>query len=252
MRTSVAVPLAAVSLWIAGTAAPVRAGTVGNLQNIANASDPDHENLPSSSVNHSFDSQTWVFQISDVALVVGGNLSCSQDPDTTRGGGGSGSKRRHAAPTDSKSCTHVADSGTGVTLTLNPWVDQSSCGSGTDPDTKPVGGGGSKRRHQTPMGEAPCKPGQPSPFPSRPGLLSMSWGSGGTQTSGGLPPDLSEPGGGATGKRRHSSPTTSLPGHGQPPSVPEPSALFLLGSGLVGIAVAGRIRRRGRATGARH
>jgi PEP-CTERM motif len=249
MRASVALPLVAVSLWMADVATPVRAGTVRSSKHTPDVIDLSQQDLESSFTNfqHSFNSQsqTYVFQLSDVAMVASAGASCSQgeEPDASRGGGSGGSKRRHAAPTTTKPCSHYTETGTGVTLSLNPYVDSPACGQGgPEPDSKPVGGSGSKRRHATPMGQTPCNPGPVPPAPSKP-LLSMNWGWGGQTSAGSFPPDLTQPGGGSTGKRRHASPTSN-PAGGSPPSVPEPSALLLLGTGLAGIAVAAGMRRR--------
>jgi hypothetical protein len=250
MRVSAAVVLGTAVLWIASSTNPVRAGTVrsSGITSLTPAAlnNQDYGSLVSSRP-FVFDpaSGSYVFETAASDRVVLADPSCKDGaPDGIRGTGGSGSKRRHAAPTTTGSCKHPSEAPSAVALALHSFADSPTCSEGNEPLSKPAGGTGSKKRHSAPMGQTPCGPGQPSP--ASPPLI-ISVGIPGM----GVPPGetLSNlgPTGGSGGKHRHSPPTKPdggpTPGqNGESTSTPEPGSLLLLATGLLVLAA---IPRRG-------
>lgn len=248
MRVPAVVAFGAMALWGFSLTTPGNAGTTRSSARLLPGADAGSDELRSlANAPSSFDpsSQSYLFETADLARVVGSDAGCKNGvPDTTRGSGGSGSKRRHSAPTVDP-CPHGPATGStpAVTVVLHPFLASPACGNGgVQPAGQPVGGNSGKKRHATPMGQTPCRPRADSGV-SNPIVLSMTFGSGVTNTL--LPLDQStNPGGGSNGKHRHSPPSAppQVPGgNPQITQTPEPSGLVLLGSGLLTLCL---IRRR--------
>jgi hypothetical protein len=249
MRVPAIMAFGAMALWGFGLNTPGNAGTMRSSAGPSHGADAGSDELRSlANAPSSFDpsSQSYLFESADLARVVGSNAGCKNGvPDTTRGTGGSGSKRRHSAPTVNP-CPHspVTGSTPAVSVVLHPFVASSACGSGgVQPAGQPSGGSSSKKRHQTPLSRIPCRPRADSAV-SNPMVLSMTFASGGRDTL--LPLDEStNPGGGSNGKHRHSPPSAppQVPGgNPQIAQTPEPGGLLLLGSGLLTMCLI--LRRR--------
>jgi len=247
MRVSAVVALGAVALWGLSFTTPGDAGTVRSSGRPLRAADvAGNDELRSlANTSSSFDpsSESYLFESADLARVISNDSGCKNfAPDTVRGSGGSGSKRRHAAPSIDP-CRHGVGAGSTATLVLSPLVASPSCsGGGVQPAGQPVGGTSGKKRHPAPLGQTPCRPRAHS-TDSDPMVLGLTFGVG--ETGKLLPPEEStNPGGGSNGKHRHSPPSPpQIPGAtSEIAGTPEPGGLILLGSGLLMMGVV--LRRR--------